>query len=109
LPVARLCVCDPVYALTEVCLVYEGVSRLAGHLEASSRIIVSNIAFGLEVFLSFICIITQVILYIWNFSIVSICLPLLVGWMISIILSIGPMECPFSRRCCANRDFVWHI
>jgi Na+/serine symporter len=42
------------------------------------------------------------ILYIWNFFVVSICLPLLVGCMIFITFSIGPKAWPCSRRCCAN-------
>jgi hypothetical protein len=57
--------------------IYGGVSRLAGHLEDSSLIIASNMAFVLEVFLSFICILSHVILCVE--FLYSVHLPVFVG------------------------------
>ena len=37
----------------------------------------------------------------------SIILPLLVMWIVPIMISIGPMECIFFRRCWANFDLLF--
>ena len=75
-----------------------GGYRSVGCLLVCSWISVSNMAFGLDVFVSFIWIFSCVILYMWNFSRVSISFPISVVWRTSMILSIGPKEWLFSSR-----------
>ena len=83
-----------------------GGYRLVSCLLASSRIVVSSMAFGLDVFLSFIWTFCRVTLYIWNRSRVSINFSLVVVWRTSIMLYIGPMEWLFFNKWWADRD-LW--
>ena len=68
-------------------------------------VIISNMALYFTIHLSLIWLSSLVTLYIWNLSRVFIILLSSVICKISIISSIGPMECLLSMRCCANMDF----
>ena len=56
------------------------------------------------VFLSLIWFSNSVSLYMWNFSSVFIIFPFFTICSTSIISSIGPIECLFSSKCCANSE-----
>jgi hypothetical protein len=58
----------------------------------------------LTVFLSLICLLRRVSLYVQNFSVLSINMPLLVVYNTSIISLMSPMECWFLSKCAANFD-----
>jgi hypothetical protein len=68
---------------------------------------VSNIMLGLIVNLSLIWRFIFVSRKMYYLTSVPIIKTLLLMWTISIILSIGPMGCLFSRRCWANLDFLF--
>jgi len=68
-------------------------------------ILVPNIALYFTLYLSLIWFWSLGMMYMWNLWRVFIILPFLVMCKISIIYSIGAMECLLSVRCCANLDF----
>jgi len=98
------CVIAWVLLVTEMYKKETGYISILCDLTGSLWTNISNITLGLTEYLSFIWLLILVSLYIQNFSKVFNISPLFIVCIMSMMFSMGPIDCLFSKRCRANLD-----